>query len=322
MTKRGDLATVRPAELAAPARAVDNPGLVYLAGLGPRSRKTQQGALRVLAEVIAGEGADPLSVQWSALRFQHTTLIRQSLAEKYPPATANRMLSALRQVLRASWRLRQMTSEQYRRAADLDNIKGDRLPAGRSLTAGEVSAIFGACAVDGTPAGVRDAALLALLRLGLRRAEVSGVQLADVTPEGVQVLGKGNKERLVPLSGGARAAIDDWLVLRGDAPGPLLYQVNKAGRIVPRGISGQSVYDVLKRRAAEARVSDVTPHDWRRSFVSDLLDAGADLSIVQKLAGHSSPETTARYDRRGAEARRRAVDALHVPYVRRPLDGV
>jgi len=76
------------------------------------------------------------------------------------------------------------------------------------------------------------------------------------------------------------------------------------------------VYAMLRKRSEQAGVQELTPHDLRRSFVSDLLDAGADISTVSKLAGHASVQTRARYDRRGEEAKRRATGLLHVPYRR------
>ena len=75
------------------------------------------------------------------------------------------------------------------------------------------------------------------------------------------------------------------------------------------------MYRVVKRRHREGKIKEVSPHDFRKTFVGDLLDAIGDLSTVQKLAGYSDPATTTRYERRGGEhAIREAASHLHVPH--------
>ena len=175
-----------------------------------------------------------------------------------------------------------------------------------------------ACAADRTPAGVRDAAIFAVLYIGgIRRSELAGLDVADWTPDPPTLRirhGKGDKERLVPLVGAAAAALDAWLRVRGDRPGGLFLAITRHHTIVGTGMTSHAVYDVLAKRQREAGVAKLSPHDFRRTFVGDLLDAGVDLATVQQLAGHASVATTARYDRRGEATKRRAVEALHFPY--------
>lgn len=132
--------------------------------------------------------------------------------------------------------------------------------------------------------------------------------------QALRVRGKGNKERSVPMAGGAAAWLGDWLHVRGNAPGPMFWPVTKSGELQARRMTSQAVYDALAKRARAVGVEHLSPHDMRRTFISDLLDAGADIATVQKLAGHANANTTARYDRRGEDAKRRAVALLHVPH--------
>lgn len=113
---------------------------------------------------------------------------------------------------------------------------------------------------------------------------------------------------------GSRAALTGWLRIRGEAPGPLFWPIDQAGRMIARRMTTQSVLEILQRRARRARVQRFSPHDLRRTFISDLLDAGADITTVAGLAGHASVTTTARYDRRGEETKRRAAELLVVPF--------
>ena len=208
-------------------------------------------------------------------------------------------------------------AEEYHRARAVPNARGSRLPAGRALDAGELKALFAACN-DHTPAGARDAAAFALMfGCGLRRAEAASVTLADYDPEAgaIRVIGKGNRERTVYGSHGGKIALAAWIALRGDVDGPLLCPVGKGGDVqAGSGMTPQALMLRLRRRAAQAAIGACSPHDLRRSFVSSALSAGADLAMVQALAGHASPSTTARYDRRPEDAKRAAAQLVHVPY--------
>ena len=106
-----------------------------------------------------------------------------------------------------------------------------------------------------------------------------------------------------------------WLAARGDRAGSLFLRAGRTERVHDQGITAQAIYSALRRRAKQAGVKAFSPHDLRRSFVGDLLDAGADISSVQQLAGHSSVTTTQRYDRRGERAKAKAAELLHVPFV-------
>jgi integrase len=219
-----------------------------------------------------------------------------------------------------------MTVEEYERAANVKAIKAQTLPKGRALTLDEVTALLEACARDATPAGVRDAALIALIvGGGPRRSEVVALQLADYDRADGRLTirsGKGKKDRTIYISGGAQTALDDWLTLRGDRDGAIFTSTTRSGQ----PITDQAVLVILRKRAAEAQVRPFTPHDLRRTMITRLLEAGADVVSVQRLAGHADPATTARYDRRGESAKQDAAAKLvlpHVPNIARrtlPLD--
>jgi integrase/recombinase XerD len=314
-TTTGDSATIR--------RADENPAYVYLAMLAPGSRRTIADALKVIAGLLTSGQYTAETMPWHTLRYQHTQAVRTALQERYSPASVNKHLAALRGVLAESWRLGQMTAEDYRRAADVKTIRNDRLPAGRGLTPGELRALFATCANDTTAAGPRDAALLGVLYAGgLRRSEAVALTLANYNAETGELVirsGKGAKDRLVFATNGAKDALDTWLEYRGATPGALFCPVNRGGKVNVRPMTAQAVFYRLRERARQAGVSSFTPHDLRRSFISDLLDGGADISTVAAMAGHANVQTTARYDRRGDTAKRKAAELLHVPYTRRRL---
>ncbi len=177
-----------------------------------------------------------------------------------------------------------------------------RLP--KALSVAEVTAVLEA--PDRTQVvGLRDAALLELLYgTGARVSEVCALDVDDVVPAlgaeepSLRLLGKGGKERVVPLGSYAAEAIDAYLVRAR----PVLAEAAKAGGpalfLGQRGqrLSRQSAWAVMQRAAEAAGVAaDVSPHSLRHSFATHLLDGGADLRVVQELLGHSSVATTQIY---------------------------
>jgi integrase/recombinase XerC len=299
-------------------QADQNPALVYLASLGPSSRRTMRSALDTIARLVSGGEATAESLPWHTLRRQHTAAVRAALASRYGVRTANRMLAALRGVLREAVELGSMDAESFQRASRIKTIRGKPAPAGRALEREELRSLFASCAGGDTAASidVRDAALLAVLYgAGLRRAEVVQLDVSDLAVESgaLVVHGKGNKVRLAYVPESGRPLLAPWVSHRGADAGPLFLPVQKDGVFVMRRLTEGAIYKILERRARVAGVPHFSPHDCRRTFIGDLLDAGADMSAVKELAGHASIETTARYDRRGERAKRSAADLLRVP---------
>jgi integrase len=259
-------------------------------------------------------GADPDRFRWERLRVEHLAALRADLAGRLAPNTANKIFAAVRGVLKASWRMGLLSAEDYARCADVRRVKGGPAQRGRALSRAELRALFAACGPG--PGGRRDAAALACL-YGCRRSEPVALDLADYDPVSGRLRvrhAKGNKHRDVYLSNGAKRAIDDWLEVRGGEPGPLLTPVDAIGRVRIRRLHDQALYEICKRLARRAGVGHFSPHDLRRTFAGDMLDAGADVALVQRLMGHSSVATTVGYDRRGEEATLRAAGLVSVPY--------
>ncbi|MVA75600.1 tyrosine recombinase [Auraticoccus sp. F435] len=180
---------------------------------------------------------------------------------------------------------------------------GRRLP--KALPLEQVQAVLDA--VDrSTPTGLRDAALLELLYgTGARISEVVALDVDDVARlveadadprQGLRLIGKGDKERIVPLGSYARRAVSDWLVrgrpaLSTGRGGPALLLNSRGGRL-----SRQSAWGLLRSAAARAGIeAEISPHTLRHSFATHLLDGGADVRVVQELLGHASVTTTQIY---------------------------
>jgi len=294
----------------------------YLAGLKSAvGRRGMLSQLRKVARILRAPDID--AVNWATLNAANVRAILSALTkektdENLAPASIATALNALKGVARACWERGTLDTETYQRIRSIRPPAGSRLPAGRDIDAGERITLMQTTARDKTPAGVRDAAILAMLiATGMRRAELCALRTSDVDLQSgkLRVIGKGDKERTAYLRNGALRYLRDWLAVRGDGPGPIFCRINKAGRIFPEGaLSTTAMHKIITKRAAEAGLSDITPHDFRRTYAGELLDAGQDIATVAALLGHASVQTTARYDRRGERAKEAAAACISVPY--------
>lgn len=250
-------------------------------------------------------------------------VLRADIGARYAPASANRMIATVRAIMQVCVRRGTMTRDAYERAVDIRPIRGSRVTRGRHMEGSELATAFRSVEAAAEAGSIHARRNLATLGLcygaGLRRAEAVGIELRDLehAPGAVLVRGKNDKERLVPLPEGTLDAIRRWLELRGGEPGWLLCVVSRDGRPLPkRGLHPTYVYHVTQTIAHAAGLRRFAPHDLRRTYAGDLLDAGADLSVVQSMMGHASPATTSRYDRRGLRAAAAAARLIRVPVAR------
>ena len=189
-----------------------------------------------------------------------------------------------------------------------------RLP--KALPLSQVEALLAATGEGRTPKELRDRALLELLYgTGARITEAVSLDVDDVNKEAgsLRLVGKGGKERIVPVGRYATDAVDDYLVRarpvlaeRGSGD-PALFLNSRGGRL-----SRQSAWTVLRSTADRAHIGgDVSPHTLRHSFATHLLDGGADVRVVQELLGHASVTTTQIYTLVTVESLREVYATAH-----------
>jgi integrase/recombinase XerD len=124
---------------------------------------------------------------------------------------------------------------------------------------------------------------------------------------------KGYRQREMPCPETIAAVLQAWIAIRGPWPGPFLTRMFKPDILIQKRLDRRSINVILKNRRKVAGVGTFTPHDMRRSFISNLLDVGVDISMAQKLAGHLNITTTQLYDRRGEKSKRADIERLPFP---------
>ena len=319
----------------APVPPGTDPYSTYISRLeSQHSRRAMKSRLDNLARMIVkdatGTEPDPGEISgagcpWWLLRYQHTTRLRALLDDRTPPysaSTINTHLAALRGVLEECWVLELMTSDDYTRAVKIKDKKFHRESAGRVIHDYEMTALLGACHSDGI-IGIRDAALLAVLRCtGIRGEEASTmlIERYDGRERSLRVLGKGNKERTVYLHSAGKDYLEPWLALLGDQRGPMFRTVDKHD-VIGGAMSPRSIRQRVEARYKQAGLRKLTAHDFRKTFLSEFMASGADAMQARRVAGHSSVATTQLYDLREDRGVRDAVDRMKIDIPAPPAEG-
>jgi len=279
----------------------------------PHTRRAYASDLAQLAAHLGPE-ARPEAVTPDDLR----AFLADRHRRRLHPASIGRKLAAIRAFYR--WLVREERLERDPSAGLSGPKQPLRLP--RPLSVDDCAAVVEAAPPADGAVALRDRALVELLYgAGLRVGEVVALDVRDLDllAREVRVMGKGRKERSVPLPEAAREALGAWLEARrrpGYQAEPLF--VSLAGGRPGRRLGERAVRRVLARRAAAAGVADrVHPHRLRHSYATHLLDMGADLREIQELLGHASLSTTQRYLAVSAERLFEVYDRAH-PRSRRP----
>lgn len=216
----------------------------------------------------------------------------------------NRNISALKSFYKYA-------AQEFSTSSPVSTLASSKVPRRlpKALTIKEVTALIGATKREGDPISLRDHAIVELLYgTGARVSEIVGIEITDFATSEVEgnsittlkLRGKGSKERIVPLGSFAKAALDEYLVrIR-----PSLLTKSKSARVETalflnqRGsrLSRQSAWQVISDAAdVTGLAGKVSPHVFRHSYATHLLDGGADIRVVQELLGHASVTTTQIY---------------------------
>lgn len=286
-----------------------DPVTLYLSSLAPTGRRSVSSLLNTAANLIQFDG-ELENMPWYLVQFEQVMQIRNSLKNQHKSAnTINLTLAALRGISKTCLSLGLISAEQWWRIKTVKRVPTQREASGHCLRLQELKRLHRCCQQDHTPAGQRDHALIALLlATGLRRSEVCQLDLTDYHPKTGLITvraGKGNQYRTAYLTPENRMIVNRWVRYRGKHAGPLFTPVSKNGTCRLRRLCSESVYQVVKRRTEQAGLSHITPHDLRRTFVTQLLSAGVDLNTTRQLVGHADLQTTARYDLRDERSHQR-----------------
>jgi site-specific recombinase XerD len=294
-----------------------NPLTLYLTRLAPSSQLTMRYVLQDAADRLGFEDINLEDIDWHLLQPEQVMALVAVLREDgYAPNTSSLYVNAVRGVMNEAWRMSLISQDHLLKMRSVKAMAGTRLSQGRNLRRTLIRELMEVCAADPRPQGLRDAAVIGILYgSGMRKSESVNIELNQVSfaERSLQVTGKGNKQLIKYAPAWAFAKLEAWLEFRrsqlkeGEQDDTFLFnRIRRGSHITRERITKHAIYYIARQRGEQVGVK-IMPHDFRRSFITRVIEE-YDLSIAQKLAHHTNIQTTATYDVRDDNERRRAVD--------------
>lgn len=321
-----------------------NAATEYLKSLGTDvSRKAVRNRLNRIARWFKYEDAE--HCDWQLMRYEHVADFVEYLKNDkgksathrkkesgLTPAAINTYIYAIKAVFKKAWELGQVSDHELMRIRSFKVIRNYEIPTGRAMNRNESRALIASCEAD-DPQDIRDRAILMLMiGNGIRRAEVTSILMKNINVEAgeIKLIGKGRKERMVFMTPRVSEAVKTWLNKRQSLP--VKEQKNDTedanflfcrftrhhkSIVTSKPLDPSSVWRILNEHIDEVKgeipsVTDLSCHDCRRTFATGLFDNGVDISVIRNLMGHSNIATTAKYDKRGANAMKRAMGMVEI----------
>lgn len=287
---------------------------IYLGGLAPSGRRSMYSLLNHCAEILAFDSSAD-DFDWKRLRYVHVAKVRATLLDKgYATSTINMTLAALKGIAQTAFNLQLLDADSLARIRTVKRVKGDSYRKGRALSKDEIKRLIQAAKQH--PHKIhqqRDKAIiLTLCGAGLRVGELVALRINDyciVTQTLTIRRGKGRKYREITVAPVVARALCCWLKANTGSDA-LFTHIHRYGQPGQKALTEAGITSILRQLGNMAGLQPFTPHDLRRTFITRLLEQGADINIVRQLAGHSDISTTVLYDRRDSCEREKVSRSL------------
>jgi integrase/recombinase XerD len=284
---------------------------IYLDSLAPTGRKSMKTLLHQCASILGHQKLIE-RFDWSTLTFEKVHLIRAAFTEAgYAVNSINLALAGLKGIAKTAFNLGKIDADTMLRINSVKSLKGNAIRTGRRLSTAEVTKLLASCQTIPCPAvRSRDRAILLMgIGAGLRCSEICSLNLSDIDfKNGILTVkeGKGRKHRQIYLAADIVQALNEWKQYRNGSSDALFSKIIKSGKVTDSRLSASGLDYTLVSLQTLSGVEKFTPHDLRRTFITQLLENGIDINTVRQLAGHSDVSTTTRYDKRDVEWQKKA----------------